>query len=176
MNNRVIHEPTYTAADTADDTTELLWDHLLTTKEHGTKTNTNTTFTRDPMEKYTRQLKKKLEVHYSHPTAVFDNIDIDQVLSWESLLGEKLLAHPFGHEVKDPEAHLEIKKKVFATIAEITQSSMVGFSTPKPGLTWNTPLVFFVYNLTEPQKQTLLSRSIWSSKATTFCITTLEPV
>jgi hypothetical protein len=176
ISNQESNESMDMATDTADDTTESLKNCLLAAKEHGTKTNNNATFTRDPMEKYTRQLKKKLEVHYSHLTAMFDNIDIDQVLSWESLPGGKLLAHPFSHEVEDLEAHPEIKKKVFAVIAKITQSSIVGFFAPKPGLTWNTPLVFFIYNLTEPQKQTLLNRSIWSSKATTFCVITLEPV
>jgi hypothetical protein len=79
--------------------TSSLRERLLAAREHRNKVNTHTNVTKDPIEKYTPQPVKKPEIHYSHPTAAFDNIDIDQVCSWENRPGGKLLAHPFGHEV-----------------------------------------------------------------------------
>jgi hypothetical protein len=156
-----------------------LKERLLAAQERGNKvsTNTNTNTAKDPIEKYTPQPAKKPEIHYSHPTAAFDNIDIDQVCSWENLPGVKLLAHPFGHEVRTPELQPDIKMKVFSAIVEITQSNKIGFYAPKRGASpRETPTVFLIYNLTEPQRQILLNREVWSSKAITFRVTTMEPV
>lgn len=119
----------------------------------------------------------KPEIHYSHPTAVYDNIDIDQVGSWEDRPGGKLLVHPFGHEVRFPELQPDIRRRVFTAIVEITQSNSIGLQAPKPrSSSRENPAVFLIYNLTELQCQLLLIREVWSSKAITFRVTTMEPV
>jgi len=166
-----------TTSDQEPANASSLRERLLAARERGNKVNANTNATKDPIEKYTKQPAKKIEIHYSHPTAAFDNIDIDQVCSWESRPGGKLLAHPFGHEVRTPELQSEIKRKVFAAIVEITQSNHIGFYAPKPGASpRETPTVFLIYNLTEMQRQILLNREVWSSKTITFRVTTMEPV
>ena len=110
-------------------------------------------------------------------TAAFDNIDIDQICTWINCPGGKLLTHPFGHEVRIPDLQPKVKKKVFAAIAEITQSKNLGFYAPKPGASFHkTPTMFMIHNLMEVQRQILLNREIWSSKLVTFRITTIDPV
>ncbi|KAF8504354.1 hypothetical protein F5888DRAFT_1655080 [Russula emetica] len=117
------------------------------------------------------------EVHYSHPMATYHNIDIDLIGSWENRPGEKLVVHPFGQEVRMPDLQPEVKRRVFAALVEITQSSNIGFYAPKPGTSpHNTPTVFLIYNLTETQSQILLNREVWSSKSITFRVTAMEPV
>lgn len=153
-----------------------LRDCLLAAEEHRTTASANTMASKDPIDKYTKMPAKKPEIHYRHPTAAFDNIDIDQICSWENRPGGKLLAHSFGHEVRNPEKHPEIKRKVFAAIVEITQSNNVGFYAPKPGASpREMPTVFLIYNLTEMQRQILLDREVWSSKTITFRATTMDP-
>ena len=154
-----------------------LRDCLLAVKERSPQINANTAMPKDPIDKYTKQPKKEIGIYYSHPTAAFDNININQVCSWENRPGGKLLAHPFGHEVRTPELQSKIKKKIFAALAKITMSENIGFYAPKPGFSlWEMPTVFLIYNLTDTQKQNLLNREIWSSKNITFRITTMEPV
>lgn len=154
-----------------------LRDRLVAARERRTRVNANTTTTKDPIDKYTIPPENKIEVYYSHPTAAFDNIDIDQICNWENRPGGKLLAHPFGHKVRTPELQQEVKRKVFAAIVEIIRSDKVGFYAPKPGTSpLETPAVFLISNLTNAQRQTLLSRDVWSSKSITFRVTTMEPV
>jgi hypothetical protein len=117
------------------------------------------------------------KVHYSHPTAALDFIDINKIVDWEKLPDGKLLAHPFGHEVKRVEHHQEIQANLFAAVVEITQSETVGVCSPglcNPSL--DTPTTFLIYNLSELHRQMLLKREVWSSTPFTFRVTTLDPI
>jgi hypothetical protein len=150
---------------------------MIAAKERGSKINTNTTTSKDPIDKYTKKPEKLPKIYYSHPTAALDCIDIDQVGDWENLPDEKLLAHPFGHEVRDIESHQEIKANLFAAVAEITQSDSVAICSPRPCTSsFGTPLVFLIYNISELHRQILLKREVWSSAPFTFRVTTLDPV
>jgi len=118
---------------------------------------------RNPLEKYTKKPDEKLEIHYSSPTAAFNNINIDQVINWQACPSGKLLAHPFSNEIRTPEMQPEIKKQVFAAIIEITQSNNIGCYMPKPGASFrDTPTVMLIYNLTNEQQKILLGRDVTS--------------
>jgi hypothetical protein len=157
--------------------TSSLKDRLLAAKEHEKNETPNTPAARDPLEKYTKSDYNKCTIHFSHPTAAFNHIDIDQVEKWETLPDGKLLAHPFGLEVKSLINHPEIKTKIFEAVGEITQSNSVGVNAPKPvDQEPGTPLVFLIYNLSEIHRQMLLSRKVWSSSEITFRVTSMDPV
>ena len=155
-----------------------LKERIIAAKEHGTKVNTNNTESKDPIDKYTKYTKSAKEnIYYSHPTAALDHIDVEQVGDWESLPDGKLLAHPFGHEVRSIESHQGIKANLFAAVVEITQSDTVGICSPHPcSPSLGTPTVFLIYNISELHRQMLLKREVWSSMAFTFRVTTLDPV
>lgn len=154
-----------------------LKNRVLAAKERGTKVNTNSTqaTSKDPICKYTKAEMPK--VYYSHPTAALDSIDIDQFDDWVNLPDGKLLAHPFGHEVRSPESHQEIKANLYAAIVEITQSETVGVCSPRacPSAT-SIPITFLIYNISELHRHMLLKRGVWSSTPFTFRVTTLDPV
>lgn len=112
-----------------------------------------------------------LDIHYAHPTAILDFLDVDLVLP-----KGKLLAQPFGPDAKNPDKHAQLKALLFATIIEITDSQDVSVCAPKAKANQNqTPFSFFIYNLSEQQICTLLEKHVWSSTAITFSISTLNP-
>ena len=155
-----------------------LKERIIAAKQHGTKVNTNNTESKDPIDKYTKYTKSvKENIYYSHLTVALDHIDVEQVGDWESLPDGKLLAHPFGHEVRSIESHQGIKANLFAAVVEITQSDTVGICSPRPcSPSLGTPTVFLIYNISELHRQMLLKRKVWSSMAFTFRVTTLDPV
>lgn len=154
-----------------------LKDRLLAAREREKKDALNTAVAKDPIEKYTKANFREYNIYHSHPTAALDHIDIDQVGMWETLPEGKLLAHPFGHEVKTLANHPEIKTKLFEAVGEITQSNSVGINAPKPfDQELGTPIVFLIYNISEIHRQMLLDRYVWSSSEITFSVTTLDPV
>jgi hypothetical protein len=173
----IISTTTSTSSHAAPTTS--LKERLLAAQEREKKVAQNATGAtiRDPIEKYTKSTFSKCKIHHSHPTAAFDHIDIDQVEKWESLPDGKLLAHPFGHEVRTLTNHLGIKTKIFEAVGEITQSNSVGVNAPRPSNhETGTPIVFLIYNLSEIHRQILLDRQVWSSAEITFRVTTLDPV
>ena len=133
---------------------------------------------RNPLNKYTDAIMPK--VHTAHPTAVFDHVDHDQVDEWVARPGTKLLAIPFGTEVRSPDRHTNISGRILAAAAEITQSQRLGVAAPKANETATqsnqTPISFLIYNLTVEQARTLLQREVWSAPAITFRVSRLEPI
>lgn len=157
--------------------TTTLKERLLAAKEREKKNITSTTAAKDPFEKYTKGNFAQNKIYHSHLTAALNHIDIDQVGNWESLPDGKLLAYPFGHEVRMLTNHLEIKTKLFEAVREITQSNTVGINAPKPfNQGTRTPVVFLIYNISEIYRQMLLDRQVWSSSEITFRVTTLDPL
>jgi len=150
--------------------TTSLKDRLLAAKERKKKDAQNTISVKDPIEKYTKNtFTTKCKIHHSHPMAALDHIDIDQVGKWKTLPDDKLLAHPFGHEVKTLTNHLGIKSKIFEAIGEITQSNSVEVNAPWPfNHEIGTPIVFLIYNISKIHRQMLLDHQVWSSSEITF--------
>lgn len=132
---------------------------------------------RDPLDKYTKADMPL--VHDAHPTSPFLYINLDLITEWEKLLGEKLLAIPFGDDARNADLHDPIKNRILYAIAEITQSKGVGVSAPSPSAEANeakrVPTTFLIYNLTFSQKYKLLDRGVWSSPAITFRVTPFFP-
>jgi hypothetical protein len=168
---------TSTSLDTppANRTFISLKKRMIAAKARKSLTSTDNPPTNDPINKYTKG--EMPNVFYNHPTAALDFIDIDQIDDWENLPDGKLLAHPFGHEVRNSEAHQGIKARLFAAIVEITQSESVGICSPRPcPSATGTPLIFLVFNISELHRQMLLKREVWSSSMFTFRVTSLDPV
>jgi hypothetical protein len=116
-------------------------------------------------------------IHYSHPTAILDHLDLDLVDDWEHLPKGKLLVQPFGPDAKNVAKHSLIKTLLFAAVVEITNSRDVSVIAPKPKInSYKTPYSFLVYNVSEQQAITLLERRVWSSPAVTFSVSTLNPI
>ncbi|KAI0273035.1 hypothetical protein BGY98DRAFT_1099623 [Russula aff. rugulosa BPL654] len=158
-----------------DTSTTSLKDRVIAAKERGTKINTNSTTTKDPIDKYTNA--EMPIVHYSHPTTALDFIDVEQIGDWDNLLDRKLLAHPFGHKVKNTRSHQTIKANLFAAVIEITQSETVGICSLHPcSSARGIPIIFLIYNILELHRRMLLKRVVWSSVLSMFRITTLDPV
>lgn len=156
-------------------TTSSLKSRLIVARERGHKINANSPVSKDPMDKYTKG--KMPGVHYNHPTAALDFIDFDQIDDWETLPDGKLLAHPFGHEVRTIDSHQGIKASIFAAVIDITQSDTVGVCSPRPCPSLKgTPSIFLIYNISDLHRKMLLKREVWSSSTFTFRVTNLDPV
>ncbi|KAI9437782.1 hypothetical protein F5148DRAFT_1154346 [Russula earlei] len=119
------------------------------------------------------------QIHDAHPTSAFDYLDLNTIDSWESSVGHKLLACPFGGKAFNPELHNSIRNKIFAAATKISHSTELGILAPQPSeealRTNRTPTTFLIYNLTEHQYQLLLQRGTWSSLTISFCVTPLLP-
>jgi len=150
---------------------------LLDAKERGGPLDDNYSLTtRNPLSKYTKGPFPP--IHYAHPTAVFDHLDVNTVGEWEDLPNGKTLAQPFSPDARNLNQHPHLKSLLFAAIVEITNSHDVSICTPKAKpnpYTGKTPFSFLIYNLTEMQIKTLLEKRIWSSPAITFSTSTINP-
>jgi hypothetical protein len=115
----------------------------------------------------------------TQPTSTMDYLDLNLTGEWETHPGEKLLAIPFDTEVHDMASHNNICSRIFATVANITQSDNVSVSAPKQSedtvRARHTPSSFLIYNLTDDQSTLLLKCRMWSSTAVTFRVITLQP-
>ncbi|KAF8502324.1 hypothetical protein F5888DRAFT_1632241 [Russula emetica] len=152
--------------------TSSLVKRLLAAKEREKKGTPNV-MVKDPVEKYTKSDFAQNKIYHSHPTAALDHIDIDQVVKWETFPDGKLLAHPFGHEVRTLANHPDIKTKIFDAVGEITQSSTVGVNALKPfNQELGTPIVFLIYNISDLHREMLLNRQ---SARTTSSVSRTSP-
>ena len=151
-----------------------LKDRLLEAEEReGPLGNVQPTI-RSPLDKYTKALMPP--IHYSHPTAILDHLDVNLVGDWENLPKGKLLAQPFGPDARSIDKHPHLKALLFAAVVEITDSHDVSVCAPKAKAnSYRTPFSFLIYNITEQQAQTLLQRHVWSSTAISFSVSTFNP-
>lgn len=116
-------------------------------------------------------------VYYAHPTAIFDDLDLDIVSKWEALLKGKLLVQPFGPDVQKTETQHQLRSLLFAAIIDITDSHDITVCAPKARPTSKrAPFSFLIYNISNHQAQTLLKRQVWSLPTITFSVTTLNPI
>ena len=157
--------------------TTSLHDRLLAAQERTAIQKPSKAATRNPLDKYTNDTMPN--VHVADPTTLLNFININLVLEWENYDNGKLLAIPFGNEVKSLENHDNIGGRLLTAASEITQSDRVGVSAPVPSddatLLKKTPTSFLIYNLTTAEANTLMQRGVWSSKAITFRVADLHP-
>ena len=145
-------------------------------ERNATLPNNNRGPLREPIDKYTCATMP--DIHVAHPTAALAHIHFDLVTEWENCPGSKLIAIPFDVDVETINVQ-DIKGKIFTAAAEITQSHEIGVSAPRQSQEAErldeVPISFLIYNLSETQYDLLLRRKVWSSTATTFCVTPLNP-
>ena len=154
--------------------TKTLRDRILEAEERGGPLGNIHSNIRSPLDKYTNALMPP--IHYTHPTAILDYLDINQVGDWENLPKGKLLAQPFGPDARTAEKHLQLKTLLFAAVVEITGSRDLSVITPRAKAnSYRTPFSFLIYNISEQQAQTLIKRRVWSSTAISFSVSTLNP-
>ncbi len=114
-----------------------------------------------------------LLIHYAHPTATLDHLDVNLVSDWKNLSKGKLLVQPFNLDATTISKHPQLWSLLFATVVEITNSQDVSVCAPKTKANSpHTSFSFLIYNITEKQTQTLLKQRVWSSTA----VSTLNPV
>lgn len=153
---------------------QSLIDRLLEAEERGASFGGNNPAIRDPLNKYTKGPMPL--IHYAHPTAIFDHLDVNLVRNWVNLPKGKLLAQPFGADARTLSMHPQLKSLLFAAIIDITNSHDISVSAPRPKpITYRTPFSFLIYNVSDEHAQTLLKRKVWSSVAITFSVSTLNP-
>ena len=70
-------------------------------------------------------------IHYAHPTAILDHLDVNLVGDWESLPKGKLLAQPFGPDARSIDKHSQLKALLFAAVMEIMGSRDVSVCAPR---------------------------------------------
>src|SRR6266404_431639 len=113
---------------------------------------------RNPIDKYTKGVMPKVQV--SDPMAALNYIDLDLIMEWEKVNGEKLLAHPFNTEVQQSENHNLIKARILSAVVEITSGAEIEVSSPIPSTEAKcvgcTPSAFLIYNLSTTQVNLLL--------------------
>ena len=150
-----------------------LKERLLDAEERGTNLGNNRP-TRNLLDKYTNA--DMPPIHYAHPTAILDHLDVNLANDWENLPKGKLLVQPFGPDAKNVAKHSMIKTLLFAAIVEITNSRDVSVIALKQKTSsYKTPFSFLVYNISDQQAHTLLERRVWSSPSITFSVSTLHP-
>lgn len=134
--------------------------------------------TRDPLDKYMKVVLPA--VHDAHPAAPLDFIDLKTIKEWDNCPNYRLIAAPFGFEARQQFKHNDIKKRLLAAVAEITQSTRVGVCPPGPHdrtikSRHRTPRAFLIHGLTKSQYHTLLKQKVWASAAITFRVITTTP-
>ena len=128
------------------------------------------TLIRSPTDKYSPG--PMLEIQDHCPTAVFEHIEIVLLKAWDKHLGGKLIAIPFNKDVRNQESHENFCTNILTAVAVIVDAENIGVSAPTPNedvkKVNKIPISFLVYNITHEQVTTLLKRSVWSSRSTTF--------
>ncbi len=133
--------------------------------------------TRNVLDKYTPGPMPPIQD--AHPTAPFDNIDINLIKEWECHLGGKLIAVPFDMDALKPRNHEYLRMKILTVVVEITNAQEASVVAPRPSQAAKKanrlPTSFLVYNITSEQSELLLQRRVWSSRAITFRVTPFAP-
>ena len=159
-----------TSPSTPDPSLPLLRTIVATSRNHAGPAATSRSTPWDPIDKYNKAPMPKIQD--ANPTAIFDLIDITVIDKWDTFPGERLVAIPFGNEVNFLEQHDDIRKRIFAAVAEITKSQKTAVAGPRPHEhakpNARPPYTFIIYNLSELQRRTLLERTVWSSADITF--------
>jgi hypothetical protein len=99
--------------------------------------------------------------------------------AWDTYPDYKLIAIPFGFDVRQHTNHDKIQNSILAAVVEITDTQEAGVSAPAPDKVItkhdDTPRSFLIHSLTKPHYQMLLKQRIWSCPEITFRITAPKP-
>ena len=166
-----------TDTDTEPDTTPMS-EHLATSEEYQSALLADQPNLRNPLDKYMKGVMPI--VHDAHPSDPLDFVDMKTIKEWDNCPNFKLIAAPFGFEARLQAKQNDIKKRILAAVAEITQSPRVGVSAPGPHdrivkARHRTPRAFLIHGLTKDQYQILLKQKVWVSAAISFRVTMTKP-
>lgn len=110
------------------------------------------------------------QIHMDSPAGLLEGLDKNQARKWLMNATGKVLARPFDPEVHYQPNHHNIAMNLITATSEITGASAATVATSNKGPKKNGkhPITFLIHNLTPSEVQTLLSRTVWSSKEITF--------
>jgi hypothetical protein len=119
-------------------------------------------------------------IHDANPVAAFNNIDKAIISAWDDFPTHKLIAIPFGFDVRVHLKHGMITRGLLSAVVNITNSQHIGVSAPvledRPIKNRNrTPIAFLVHGLSKDHYIMLLKQRIWVSTDISFRITTTKP-
>ena len=130
----------------------------------------------DPLDKYT--LGPMPDIFDEDPATLLARIDQLQVHNWLSLPTGKVLARPFGTDVKFRPNHARIAKDIATATKEITGTMKVIVAPPNknPDISrWEKqPVTFLIHNISKEDEQVLLERKVWSSNEITFQVASIN--
>lgn len=133
---------------------------------------------RDPLDKYMKEVLPI--VHDAHLAAPLDHIDMKTIKEWDNCPKYRLIAAPFGFNTHQQFKHNNLKKRILAAVAKITQSPHIGVCAPSPHdrvikSRHCTPCAFLIHGLNKEQYCMLLRQNVWASAIITFRVTTTTP-
>ena len=168
---------TLTDTDTEPDITPMS-EHLANSEEYQSALLADQPNLRNPLDKYMSGVMPI--VHNAHPSDPLDFVDMKTIQEWDNCPNFRLIAAPFGFDARLQSKQNDIKKRILAAVAEITQSPRVGVCAPGPHdrvikARHRTPRAFLIHGLTKDQYQVLLKQKVWVSAVISFRVTTTKP-
>ena len=130
-----------------------------------------------PHDKFTKGQMPK--IFDEDPATLLAGMEREQLQSWLELPTGKVLARPFDLEVRYKPNHSSIAKTLRAAVKEITGAAKVTVTLPKrdPYLprdgTTRNPMTFLIHDISKKDVETLLERTVWSSKEITFQVSSI---
>ena len=131
-----------------------------------------------PHDKYTKS--QMPEIFDEDPATLLAGLERNQLQSWLDLPTGKVLARPFDVEVRYKPNHSNIAKTLRSAVKEITGAAKVTVALPKrdPDLprsgTLKHPITFLIHDISKKDVETLLERTVWSSKEITFQVSAIN--
>ena len=120
------------------------------------------------------------EIFDEDPATLLAGIERTQLQSWLDLPTGKVLARPFDIGVKYKPNHNSIAMTLRSAVKEITGATKVTVALPKrdPNLPRDGklkhPFTFLIHDISKKDVETLLDRTVWSSKDITFQVSPIN--
>ena len=130
-----------------------------------------------PLEKFTNSPMPR--IFDEDPATLLAGLERNQLQAWLDLPTGKVLARPFDIEVRYKPNHNNIANKLRTAVKEITGATRVTVALPKrdPNLpkdgTLKFPTTFLIHDVSKKDVETLLERTVWSSKEITFQVSSI---
>ena len=120
------------------------------------------------------------EIFDEDPATLLAGIEKLQLQSWLDLPTGKVLARPFDTDVKYKPNHSHIAMTLRMAVKEITGAMKVTVALPKRDQnlprngTLKYPITFLIHDISKKDVETLLERTVWSSKEITFQVSSIN--
>jgi hypothetical protein len=120
------------------------------------------------------------EIFDEDPATLLVGVERNQLQSWLDLPTGKVLARPFDTGVRYKPNHNAIANALRTAAKEITGATKVTVAIPKrdPNLSredvHKNPKTFLIHDISKKDAETLLKRTVWSSKEITFQVSSIN--